>query len=148
MALPKINSISYTLNLPSSKEKILFRPFTVRDEKLLLMAADGDDEQQIRALRDVVDSCILNNPDGRKKVNVLKLAMFDLYFVWDGFKKNPHKSSTEIARAKYPKIKNNFYVFQFFTRTYPYFYTYLPVFFCTYSIKSFQHFQHLPNPYY
>jgi T4 bacteriophage base plate protein len=81
MELPKQILPIYELKLPSSSEKVLYHPFTVKEEKLLLMAIDDEDETQIRALRQVLDNCLLPNEKG-KKLDVLKLATFDLDYLW------------------------------------------------------------------
>jgi base plate protein len=81
MSLPKLNVPKYTLELPSNKQKVQFRPFTVREEKMLLTAIDDNEEQQISTLRQVLDDCILPDITG-KKISVDKLAMFDLDYVW------------------------------------------------------------------
>ena len=59
--LPKVNLPIHTLILPSSGEKVLFRPLTVHDEKLLLMAIDDEDDVQMLALRQVINNCLLPN---------------------------------------------------------------------------------------
>ena len=46
MALPKINTVLYDLELPSSGKKIEYRPFLVKEEKILLMAQQGDDRKR------------------------------------------------------------------------------------------------------
>ena len=60
MPLPKISTPSYELVLPSSKKKIKFRPFLVKEEKILILAMESEDTQQIAsAVKDVIKSCIL-----------------------------------------------------------------------------------------
>jgi hypothetical protein len=81
MELPKLTLPKYELTLPSTGEKILFRPFTVKEEELLLIAIDDDDDAQIRALHQVLDNCLLPDIKG-KKLDVTKLAVFDLDYIW------------------------------------------------------------------
>ena len=81
MSLPKIKLPIHSLILPSTGEKVLFTPFTVKEEKLLLLAADDDEEVQIRTLRQILNNCILPNEAG-KKINVEKLPLFDLDYLW------------------------------------------------------------------
>ena len=81
MALPKLKTPIYELKLPSSGESVLFTTFTVLDEKILLMAQDDEDVAQIRALRQVIDHCLLPDANG-KKLDVAKLATFDLDYIW------------------------------------------------------------------
>ena len=75
MALPKIDLPMYEMELPSTKEKIKFRPFTVKEEKILLVAQEaGDNMQQITAVKQVVNNCLVN-------YEVSDMAMFDLEYV-------------------------------------------------------------------
>ncbi len=97
MSLPKVSTPTYSLSLPSSGEKIIFRPFTVRDEKILLMSADSDDEDQVRTLRQVINSCLLPNEKG-KILDVGKLAMSDMDYVW---LKIRSKSVDEVIRVPF-----------------------------------------------
>lgn len=75
MALPKIDLPIYELTLPSTKEKIKYRPFTVKEEKILLVAQESDDaEQEVLAAKQVVNNCLIDK-------DVTELAMFDLEYV-------------------------------------------------------------------
>ena len=47
MALPKLNTPTYELELPSTGEKIKYRPFLVKEQKILMMAQEGSDEKEI-----------------------------------------------------------------------------------------------------
>jgi hypothetical protein len=76
MALPKLNIKQHSLELPSTGRKILFRPFTVKEEKILLQAKDESDEDQVRALRQVINNCLIT------PIDVDKLPMFDLDYIW------------------------------------------------------------------
>ena len=77
MSLPVINAPTYELAIPSTKEKIKYRPFLVKEEKILLLAMEEDDEKTITvALKQIIENCT----DG--KVDVEKLALFDLEFVF------------------------------------------------------------------
>ena len=58
MALPKLNTPTYELEVPSTDEKIKYRPFLVKEEKILLMAMESKDNAQIiNAVKDNVSSC-------------------------------------------------------------------------------------------
>ena len=58
MALPKINTPTYELELPSTGEKIKYRPFLVKEQKLLLMAQEtGNEEDIANVMGDLVESC-------------------------------------------------------------------------------------------
>ena len=61
MPLPKIATPTYELELPSTGKTIKFRPFLVREEKLLVLALESDDPKEItNAIRAVIKSCVLN----------------------------------------------------------------------------------------
>ena len=78
MPLPKINTPTYELVLPSSGKKIKYRPFLVREEKILILALESKDEQQItNAVTDVLKKCILT-----RGVNVDDLPTFDIEYVF------------------------------------------------------------------
>jgi len=87
--LPQLKVPTYTLNLPSSGKQITYRPFTVKEEKILLMAVDDDEETQIRALRQVIQNCIITG-----NIDVAKMPVFDIDYVW---LKIRSKSVEEIA---------------------------------------------------
>ena len=64
MALPKLASAKYELTLPSNGKKVEFRPFLVKEEKLLLIAQSaGSDEDQIRAIKDIIYNCTFEKID-------------------------------------------------------------------------------------
>ena len=76
MALPKLNTQTYELEVPSTDEKIRYRPFLVKEEKILLQAQEGGDGEIMDAVADVVDSCTFG------KINVSKLPSFDLEYIF------------------------------------------------------------------
>jgi len=77
MALPQLNLIKYDMTIPSTGQQIKYRPFVVREEKVLLTALESDDAQQIsNAMRDIVEVCTF------KEVDVKTLAMFDLELIF------------------------------------------------------------------
>ena len=64
MALPKLNAPTYELVLPSTGEKIKFRPFIVREQKTLLIAQESNDERVIAdAIGQIGKSCTINKID-------------------------------------------------------------------------------------
>ena len=78
MALPKINTPTYDLTLPSTGKKIKYRPFLVREEKILIMALETEDMAQItNAVVEILNDCILT-----KGVSVNKLATFDIEYLF------------------------------------------------------------------
>ena len=73
MSLPKINTPEYTLHIPSSDEEIKFRPFLVKEEKVLLIAQETGGEQALyHAIKNLVSSCCFG------KVDVDALPLFDI----------------------------------------------------------------------
>ena len=58
MALPKLNTPQYELELPSTGEKIKFRPFLVKEQKLLLMAQQNEDMKEVAdAMIKIISNC-------------------------------------------------------------------------------------------
>ena len=57
MALPKLNTPTYELEVPSTDEKIKYRPFLVKEEKILMIAMESKDNGQIvNAVKDIVSA--------------------------------------------------------------------------------------------
>ena len=78
MALPKINTVLYDLKLPSSGKKIEYRPFLVKEEKILLTALEGGEEKDMaKAIKQIITQCVLTE---NFKVN--SLAMIDLEYLF------------------------------------------------------------------
>ncbi len=78
MALPKINNVLYDLELPSSGEMIEYRPFLVKEEKILLMALEGKDEKEmVRAIKQIITQCVAT-----EKFSINNLAMVDLEYLF------------------------------------------------------------------
>ena len=78
MPLPKINTPTYELVLPSTNKKIKYRPFLVREEKILIIALESEDISQITsAVIEILNSCILS-----KGIKVEKLSTFDIEYLF------------------------------------------------------------------
>ena len=78
MPLPKIATPTYELELPSTGQSIQYRPFLVKEEKLLVIALESDDSKQITtAIKAVIKSCILT-----KGVKVEQLPTFDIEYLF------------------------------------------------------------------
>ena len=93
MSLPKVNTPEYTLELPSTDEEILYRPFLVKEEKLLLIAQEtGDETSMINAVKSIVQTCILN-----ENLDVSTMALFDLEYIFLNLRA---KSVGETAKLK------------------------------------------------
>lgn len=78
MALPVINETpKYPLTIPSTQKKVFFRPFLVKEQKTLLMALESQDQKTIiRAISDIIDSCVID------PVNSRSLATFDVEYMF------------------------------------------------------------------
>ena len=59
MALPKLNTQTFELTVPSTDEKIKFRPFLVKEEKILLQAQEGGQSEMMDAVADVVVTSVV-----------------------------------------------------------------------------------------
>ena len=78
MPLPKIATPTYELELPSTGQKIEYRPFLVKEEKLLVLAMESEDQKTItRAIKEVLRSCIKT-----KGIKVENLPTFDIEFLF------------------------------------------------------------------
>tara|TARA_B100001287_G_scaffold253427_1_gene236129 strand:- start:185 stop:901 length:717 start_codon:yes stop_codon:yes gene_type:complete len=78
MPLPTISTPTYELVLPSSNRKIKFRPFLVKEEKILIIALESQDQKQIAsAVKNILSSCILT-----KGIKVDKLSTFDIEYLF------------------------------------------------------------------
>ena len=78
MPLPKIATPTYELELPSSGQTIQYRPFLVKEEKLLVLALEGEDVKEITtAIKNVIKSCIQT-----KGIKVENLPTFDIEYLF------------------------------------------------------------------
>ena len=94
MALPKIQYPTFSITVPSTKKKHQFRPFLVKEEKILLMAkASGSEADILVAIKQVVNNCCLD--DG---FDVDRLSLFDLEYV---FIKLRAQSVSDVVKVSY-----------------------------------------------
>ena len=92
MALPVIETQTYELTLPSADVKVKFRPFLVKEEKVLLQALESQEQKEIiNALKNIVSACTFGS------LNVDELPTFDLEYV---FLQVRAKSVGEVAKLK------------------------------------------------
>ena len=78
MPLPKIATPTYELELPSTGQSINYRPFLVKEEKLLVLALETEDTKQITtAIKNVLKNCVLT-----KGIKVDQLPTFDIKFLF------------------------------------------------------------------
>ena len=93
MALPKIDVPIYEVKIPSSGKTIRFRPFTVKEEKLFLMAAQGDDTTtSIKTIVQVLNNCVLDD------IDVEKMPLFDIEFLFLNLRA---RSISEVVELSY-----------------------------------------------
>lgn len=77
MALPKLDVPLYELILPSTEETISYRPFLVKEEKILLMAMEGKDEKEItKAVKQIINNCVVT-----EGIDSEKLPLFDIEYL-------------------------------------------------------------------
>ena len=77
MALPKLKTLEYTLKLPSTQEEIKYRPFLVKEQKILMIAQESGEESQIAsAVGQLVDGCTFGSVDANLS------PMFDIEYVF------------------------------------------------------------------
>ena len=92
MSLPKINTPEYKLNIPSTDEEITYRPFLVKEEKVLLIAQEtGTDKAIYDAIRNIIKSCTLED------IEIERLPLFDMEYIFLNIRA---KSVGEIAKLK------------------------------------------------
>ena len=78
MPLPKITAPTYELVLPSSNRKVKYRPFLVKEEKILIIAMESEDTKQIASsIKNVISNCILT-----RGIKVDKLSTFDIEYLF------------------------------------------------------------------
>jgi hypothetical protein len=77
MALPKLSTPKYMAKVPSTGKEVEFRPYQVKEEKMLMIAAESNDERQIiGAMKELIDACTFG------AVDINKLTMFDLEYIF------------------------------------------------------------------
>ena len=93
MGLPKIAVPEYSLKLPSTGEEIKYRPFLVKEEKILLIAMEREDTKQIMtATKNVIKNCVFG------EIDIDELPIFDIEYIFLWLR----------ARAKGEKIELNY----------------------------------------
>ena len=92
MALPRIDVPTYELVIPSTDEKIKFRPFLVKEEKILLIAMESaKSEEMLQAVKDIVNECTFN------KLKLGEMPMFDVEYLFLNIRS---KSVGEVSKLK------------------------------------------------
>ena len=102
MTLPVINAPEYRLKVPSTDEEIKYRPFLVKEEKLLLMAMEGGEQAEIiTTSKQIINNCILS-----ENINAEQLPLFDLQMALLHIRSKSVGEVIEIL-AKHPNDKNS-----------------------------------------
>ena len=97
MALPKLSVPLFDIAIPSTNRQIKFRPFLVKEEKILLIAqASGSKKDIVNAMKQIINNCVVSI-DG-KSINVDEFATFDIEYL---FLKIRAKSVENIIKLKY-----------------------------------------------
>lgn len=93
MPLPKISTPTYELTLPSNKKKITYRPFLVREEKILILALESNSSVDItRAVKDVLKECVIT-----RGVKVDLLPSFDIEYLFLNIRSKSVGESVELT---------------------------------------------------
>lgn len=92
MALPKISTPILSFVIPSTQEIKKFRPFLVKEEKILLLAQQGEDNDSLTALKQVITNCCHDT------IDVDKLTTFDIEYL---FLKLRSKSVNNVVKLRY-----------------------------------------------
>lgn len=97
MPLPKIATPKYELTIPSSKKKVFFRPFLMKEQKVLMMALEGKNDADIlRAMCDIIENCV----DGLG--NIESMPMFDIEYIFTQIRAKSIGENVDV-RIKCPK---------------------------------------------
>lgn len=92
MTLPRVDVPTYELTLPSIDKKVKFRPFLVKEEKVLFIALESKNQQEmVNAMKEIIDACTFNT------LNVESLPLFDIEYLFLNIRA---KSVGEVANFK------------------------------------------------
>jgi hypothetical protein len=99
MPLPKIDQPLFDMTIPSTGKKIVFRPFLVKEEKILLIAQQsGNDSEIIRAIKQILNNCI------QDEIDLDTFAIFDLEYA---FLKLRARSVNNVVKLAYRDIEDD-----------------------------------------
>jgi hypothetical protein len=95
MALPKITHPVFKITIPSSKKVLNFRPYTVKEEKLLLFMKDNESlSESVDVLKQIITNCCVD------EINVNKLALFDIEYIFIKLRAKSVDSTIELIYRK------------------------------------------------
>lgn len=91
MALPKLNTPKYDLKIPSTGTEIAYRPYLVREEKILMIAMESENQKSMsKALLDIIESCTTD-------VSAAKLTMFDVEYIFAKLRAKSVGETSEVS---------------------------------------------------
>ena len=93
MSLPKIDQPLFDLTIPSTGKKVMFRPFLVKEEKILLIAQQSEDADVVRAIKQILQLCVQD-----EDFDVNELTTFDLEYA---FLKLRARSVNNVVKLSY-----------------------------------------------
>ena len=92
MSLPKLNAPTYELKIPSTGKMISYRPYLVKEEKILMLAMESnDDRQMIRAIKDVISACTSDAAD------TSNITMFDMEYIFTQLRSKSVGESVQVS---------------------------------------------------
>lgn len=92
MALPIINAPKYRMTIPSTKKEIQFRPYLVKEEKLLMLALESEDDKMMSSsIKEIINSCTFG------EVNVDRLALFDVEYIFSQLRAKSVGETSEVS---------------------------------------------------
>ena len=98
MPLPKIDQPLFDMIIPSTGKKVVFRPFLVREEKILLIAQQSENDSEIiRAIKQILNACVQDD------IDIDSLAIFDLEYM---FLKLRARSVNNVVKLSYRDIED------------------------------------------
>ena len=109
MALPKLNeTLNFELKIPSTGQKVKYRPYLVKEEKVLLQAFEsGDVKTCLEAMVDTLEACI----DKKEKLDVADLATFDIEYMFTQVRsKSVGETSTILIKCKDCETQNSYQI--------------------------------------
>ncbi len=101
MLLPKLNTITYRLTLPSNDKEITYRPFTVEEEKILLTAQESSSPDDVlNAMRQIIHNCV------QTEIDVTKLPTFDIEYFFLNIRAKSTGEEIELI-VRHPNVMNS-----------------------------------------
>ena len=102
MNLPVLNTPKYEMVIPSSGETIEYRPFLVKEQKVLMMAQESGDQQlMVKSIGEIVKSCTFD------KINTETSPIFDIEYIFLKLKKHIKNAMKFYGNCNYTKYLNN-----------------------------------------